>query len=95
MPREFPKFLFSDPKNTKSPGPFVIHAMHPMFICKVLDFPDTNNNRLNLFNEKEGLGLAVLNGNGALYHEQQSLKEDIQAALEWLIAQKQAGFIKV
>lgn len=35
MARKFPRFLFSNPKNTKSEGPFIIHTMEPRFIAKV------------------------------------------------------------
>lgn len=34
MSRKYPRFLFSDPKNTKSKGPFVVHLLHPRMICK-------------------------------------------------------------
>lgn len=35
MAREFPRFLYSDPKNTKSPGPFIVHTLHPNKLFKV------------------------------------------------------------
>jgi hypothetical protein len=37
MAREYPRFLFSDPKNTKSKGPFLIHLLEPRILFKVVD----------------------------------------------------------
>lgn len=34
MARKYPKFLWSDPNNTKSEGPFIIHTQYPRFIVK-------------------------------------------------------------
>jgi hypothetical protein len=36
MAREYPRFLFSDPQNTKSLGPFIVHNLHPRAIFKVI-----------------------------------------------------------
>jgi len=35
MARKYPRFLFSDPQNTKSPGPFIIHTIYPRGIFRV------------------------------------------------------------
>lgn len=35
MARNYPRFLFSNPKNTKSEGPFCVHLLSPKVICKV------------------------------------------------------------
>ena len=34
MGRKHPRFLYCDTINTKSEGPFIIHALFPKFICK-------------------------------------------------------------
>ncbi len=34
MARKYPKFLWSNPTNTKSDGPFIIHTQRPRFIAK-------------------------------------------------------------
>lgn len=34
MARKYPKFLWSNPTNTKSEGPFIIHTQKPRFIAK-------------------------------------------------------------
>lgn len=34
MAREYPRFLFSNPKNTKSPGPFIVHCLEPRLIFR-------------------------------------------------------------
>lgn len=38
MSRLHPRFLFSDPQNTKSKGPFVVHTIFPAAICKIIDY---------------------------------------------------------
>jgi hypothetical protein len=35
MAREYPRFLFSNPQNTKSKGPFIVHTINPVCIMKV------------------------------------------------------------
>lgn len=37
MAREYPRFLYSDPQNTKSKGPFVVHLIEPRFIARIND----------------------------------------------------------
>jgi len=34
MARKYPKLLWSNPSNTKSSGPFVVHTQYPRFIAK-------------------------------------------------------------
>jgi hypothetical protein len=35
MGRQYPRFLFSNPKDTKSAGPFIVHTIEPRLIAKV------------------------------------------------------------
>lgn len=47
MARQYPRFLFSNPKNTKSEGPFVVHTFFPKCIMKIISvdaegFPEIN-----------------------------------------------------
>lgn len=35
MAREYPRFLFSNPTNTKSQGPFVVHTLEPICIFRI------------------------------------------------------------
>jgi hypothetical protein len=37
MKRGYPRFLYSDPKNAATPGPFIVHTLHPQFICRIVD----------------------------------------------------------
>lgn len=39
MKREYPRFLFSYPKDTKSKGPFVVHTLYPKALFRI-DFLD-------------------------------------------------------
>jgi len=47
MAREYPRFLFSNPQNTKSKGPFVVHTMEPRFIVRVETAPSFGNKYLS------------------------------------------------
>ncbi len=44
MARQFPRFLFSDPTNTKSKGPFIVHTIWPKAILKLVN--DNGNVRV-------------------------------------------------
>jgi hypothetical protein len=35
MAREYPRFIYSNPTNTKSKGPFIIHLLEPRLLFKV------------------------------------------------------------
>jgi hypothetical protein len=35
MARNYPRFLYSNPQNTKSEGPFIVHTIFPRSIFKV------------------------------------------------------------
>lgn len=35
MARGYPRFLFSNPQNVKTPGPFIVHTLFPKFLCHV------------------------------------------------------------
>ena len=40
MSRGYPRFLFSDPKNVKTPGPFIVHTLYPFMVFKVVSKDD-------------------------------------------------------
>jgi hypothetical protein len=35
MVRQYPRFIYSDPQDTKSAGPFIVHTLYPQLIAKV------------------------------------------------------------
>jgi hypothetical protein len=35
MARDYPRFLYSNPQNTKSKGPFIVHTLFPRAIIKI------------------------------------------------------------
>lgn len=55
MARKYPRFLYSNPKNTKSPGPFIVHTLEPRLIMRVARVPNydpgqmTHNGKYVLF----------------------------------------------
>lgn len=40
MAREYPRFIYVNPKNTKSEGPFIVHCIYPRCIMKVIVDPN-------------------------------------------------------
>jgi hypothetical protein len=36
--RDYPKFLFSNPTNTKSKGPFIVHLLEPRLVFRVINY---------------------------------------------------------
>ena len=86
MAREFPEFLFSDPKNTKSEGPFIVHTIFPKKIFKVTW----------LKNQREG------ENNFCLYDlkkasddcTEKESADTIRAAERWILNQLKSGSIK-
>lgn len=36
MARNYPRFIYSNPTNTKSEGPFIVHLLEPRLIFKVV-----------------------------------------------------------
>lgn len=56
MAKKFPRFLFSDPTNVKTKGPFIVHTLEPHFICKPI-FDNKRNlidlTAIEMFNEKD------------------------------------------
>jgi hypothetical protein len=35
MARNYPRFLYSNPQNTKSKGPFIVHTLYPKAVFRV------------------------------------------------------------
>ena len=46
MSHNYPRFLFSDPKNTKKPGPFIVHLHEPRFVVRVAKCPNYDKGRM-------------------------------------------------
>lgn len=42
MSRAYPRFLFSNPQNTKSQGPFIVHTLEPRLVFKLEKVFDNN-----------------------------------------------------
>lgn len=86
MPREYPRFLFSNPKNTKSPGPFCVHLLPPRFICSLEYHVDGSNH----------VGTLTLKPldffDSCTDDEQDKLMDDMQ---KWLYSQIKSRQIKI
>ena len=80
MARAYPRFLFSNPKDTKSPGPFVIHLLEPRFIARVevIERPHLYNLHLLECFDREVL----------------ETDPEFEAATIWFYAQIKKGTIK-
>ena len=60
MARQYPRFLYSNPTNTKSKGPFVLHMLKPLLICRIVtqqkDDPQVKENIISL----KGISIELL-----------------------------------
>lgn len=85
MARAYPRFLFSDPKNIKSAGPFIVHLLHPRLVFIVNFHTDSSTDPKHL----------------ELIHGDKSAEDDVVAnnikhdAEVWLRAQLKSGTIKL
>lgn len=86
MARQFPQFLFSNPKNTKSKGPFIIHTLLPISIIKINGSKDKWELIL-----LEWIDLPMQSPNNPLYRTYKDLV--IGEASEWLKHQISLGEI--
>jgi hypothetical protein len=81
MARQYPRFIFSNPQNTKSKGPFVIHTLEPRFIAKV------EVKTINTFD------ISLLENWSS--ESDDSVKIYVEDANFWLFSQVKSGFIKL
>lgn len=89
MSREYPRFLFSNPHNTKSKGPFIIHTLDPMFIVKVTRTPLYAENLQTITD-------GTINFTFFEHHTpSKKLSEITDAMYKWLYAQIKMGEIVI
>ena len=88
MARKYPRFLYSNPHNTKNKGPFVIHTLAPMTIFKVHKMSKEyieyamSSGKPEMFFDSKGFALELLEYDNLLMAEK--IAED---ACIWMIAQ--------
>jgi hypothetical protein len=98
MARQYPRFLFSNPKNTKSEGPFIVHTLHPRIIMRVTKSDEEW--------EEAQMGYGISGGEHDLYVILLSEQPDpndfenvgqyddvIRDAHRWITSQIEKGFI--
>ena len=95
MARAYPRFLFSDPQNTKTPGPFVIHLLEPRLIFKVFRMPsglpfETYNKP---WDSKQGIVIVLLSDE--TWGVDDRISDVIEATLNWTISQVKTGAIQL
>lgn len=95
MSRGYPRFLFSDPQNIKTPGPFVVHLLEPRLVFKVFkneDLPGVlPESYQGPWHMDKGIGLMLLDNDDSLDDRKYDVLED---ALKWVITQKKAKTIQ-
>lgn len=89
MKRGYPRFLFSDPKNVATPGPFIVHTMEPKFIVKVTRVPLYGEKRRTTHNGK--ICLTFVEDGGPVYSDE--LEKVTNRLYIWLEKQVKAGEI--
>jgi hypothetical protein len=94
MAREYPRFLFSDPQNTKSTGPFVIHCLEPRLIFRVFK---SNNEAFETdgkpWTVKNGIAIILLTDEN--WGKDNRISEVIEAAKQWTVSQIKSGAINL
>ena len=78
MSRHYPRFLFSNPQNTKSKGPFIVHTLFPFEIYKV-----------NLNDKYPWFKLELLHSNLSLPNDGSHIPLILKAE-EWFINQPES-----
>ena len=97
MARHFPRFLFSNPKNTKSEGPLIISTIPPLIICKVHLNESKEVYHDSSFCEKSGpvtvefLKLLAQKTDGNSFGKE--VRNTVTAMATWLSEQMQKGEI--
>ena len=93
MAREYPRFIFSNPKNTKSEGPFLIHTIDPYIIFKVhrknkaYDLHRESHAHPARFFESEDIALECLNVKEFPSNTHSQINSIAEAGMKWLKAQ--------
>ena len=60
MARQYPRFLYSDPTNTKSRGPFVLHMLEPKLICRIVGQQKEDTQVKNNIISSKGISIELL-----------------------------------
>ncbi len=96
MSRQYPRFIFSNPQNTKSKGPFVVHLLEPRLLFKVFkneDLPEAlPSSYKGPWNMNKGIGIMLLDN--VNFSEDDSKATILEDALAWVISQKKSGYIE-
>ncbi len=82
MARGFPRFIFSNPQNTKGKGPFIVHCIFPRFLAKII--------RLN--ERSKSIGLKILDQIDEV--EPEELQKVLKQADDWVFYQRKDGAIE-
>ena len=94
MARGYPKFLFSNPENVKTPGPFIVHLLEPRLVFKVLLSKSEFDDSQGIASFLNNAGVLLLDKN--LDESKWLINEEVlEAAVHWLDKQIALGFIKL
>lgn len=79
MARQFPRFLVSNPEDTKSEGPFIVHTLFPRFIARVVfgkkNYPGFDIELLECWDDVDPETYIPLKGQAATWVKSQLSKE--------------------
>lgn len=99
MARHYPRFLYSNPRNTKSKGPFLIHLLGERYLFRVLtNFDDYDSDDVTdgKWHDDVGFGLQLLDVYNRDNAAEVARVEDVMdQAMLWLTAQVKSGFIRL
>lgn len=86
MARKYPRFIFSNPANTKSEGPFVVHLLKPRLVFKVIFDQNDISGDAMVFSESDNIGLSLLDPISDP-EDQPKIYKVLSAGIDWLIGQ--------
>jgi len=91
MARTYPRFLYSNPNNSKSPGPFIVHLLFPKFICRLVTTGEDRNKLTGPFYEHDGMCVEVLEifeADDQTNRTMTKINSTIPRLFDWLQAQR-------
>lgn len=93
--RDYPRFLFSNPQNTKNKGPYIVHTIFPRLIIRIyqpVDFvPSTNHAAISGTSGYDIEAVGILDTGGI---PNDDIIAVLNAADKWLLSQIKSGAIR-
>ncbi len=90
MARNYPRFLYSNPQNTKSKGPFIVHLLDPRLVFSIV-FTEEECANAKTYKWAGPIGLILLDK----IKGDKKIEEIMSEAVSWLKHQIEQGAIDI